>query len=425
MKPLTYFKFLLAASIFLCQNTEAQILKKIKDRAAQTAENKVLNKTEEVTDKTIDDAGKGKKKNKNKTEKNNEEPLDENNNSNEPVQSEGKQGILLSFANYDFVPGDKIIYYYDMAGEKDAEIPGRMMINDGNVEIQGHSSQKVLFVPKASNLSMIPHMKSNNYLPEQFTLEFDVLTNGDNHESIELYFRKPELANASWSGNCNYYIRLSGITSPQPSVDFTINLADGGTAGGHRNFVDEAINDKKDNWRKVALYVNKTIGKLYVDQHRVAVVNRIEPGAGMVTFEFNNDYNPILIKNIRIAAGGADAYNKVVTEGKFIAYGIQFDVNKATIKPESMGTLNEISKMMKENADLKFEIGGHTDSDGSADLNNKLSQERADAVKKQLVSMGIDSGRFSTKGYGSSKPVTDNNNPENKARNRRVEFVKK
>ena len=79
---------------------------------------------------------------------------------------------------------------------------------------------------------------------------------------------------------------------------------------------------------------------------------------------------------------------------------------------------------MKEKTELKFEIGGHTDSDGTAARNNALSQERADAVKRQMMRMGIDEGRLTAKGYGSSKPLVDNNAAENKAKNRRVEFVK-
>ena len=65
-----------------------------------------------------------------------------------------------------------------------------------------------------------------------------------------------------------------------------------------------------------------------------------------------------------------------------------------------MGTINEFVKMMKANTELKFEVGGHTDADGTAQRNDKLSQERADAVKAQMVSMGIDAGRLSTRGFG-------------------------
>jgi outer membrane protein OmpA-like peptidoglycan-associated protein len=89
-----------------------------------------------------------------------------------------------------------------------------------------------------------------------------------------------------------------------------------------------------------------------------------------------------------------------------------------------MGALNEIAKLMKAHNDLKFEIDGHTDSDGNADLNMKLSKERADAVKSKLVKMGIDDARLSTKGFGATKPIDKNDTPEGKANNRRVEFIK-
>ena len=89
-----------------------------------------------------------------------------------------------------------------------------------------------------------------------------------------------------------------------------------------------------------------------------------------------------------------------------------------------MGALNEIAKLMKEHADLKFEIDGHTDSDGNADANLKLSQQRADAVKVKLVEMGISESRLTTKGFGATKPIDKNDSAEGKANNRRVEFVK-
>jgi len=79
---------------------------------------------------------------------------------------------------------------------------------------------------------------------------------------------------------------------------------------------------------------------------------------------------------------------------------------------------------MKEHSDLKFEIDGHTDSDGKGDANLKLSQERADAVKAKLTEMGIDDARLTTKGFGATKPIDKNDTAEGKANNRRVEFVK-
>ena len=133
----------------------------------------------------------------------------------------------------------------------------------------------------------------------------------------------------------------------------------------------------------------------------------------------------LFIRNVRIAEGGADPYKQLMTDGKLITHGITFDVAKATIKPESYGTLNTIVSIMKDNAAVKFEIGGHSDSDGDDASNLKLSQSRADAVRDKLISMGIDATRLTAKGYGESKPLVPNSSPENKANNRRVEFVKK
>jgi outer membrane protein OmpA-like peptidoglycan-associated protein len=89
-----------------------------------------------------------------------------------------------------------------------------------------------------------------------------------------------------------------------------------------------------------------------------------------------------------------------------------------------MGTINEIVKMMKEHSDLKFSIEGHTDSDGEESFNQNLSEERAAAVKSILVQLGIDASRLESKGWGESKPVSENSNSEGKANNRRVEFIK-
>jgi outer membrane protein OmpA-like peptidoglycan-associated protein len=79
---------------------------------------------------------------------------------------------------------------------------------------------------------------------------------------------------------------------------------------------------------------------------------------------------------------------------------------------------------MKDNPDLKFEIDGHTDNSGVSAHNLTLSQQRGDAVKAQLINMGIEASRLTTKGFGDSKPISDNNTLEGKANNRRVEFVK-
>lgn len=89
-----------------------------------------------------------------------------------------------------------------------------------------------------------------------------------------------------------------------------------------------------------------------------------------------------------------------------------------------MGTINEITKLLKDNPQLKLEVGGHTDSTGDSAKNMTLSQARAESVKRILVSQGIDASRLAAKGYGDTKSIASNDKPSGKAQNRRVEFVK-
>lgn len=102
---------------------------------------------------------------------------------------------------------------------------------------------------------------------------------------------------------------------------------------------------------------------------------------------------------------------------------IFFDVDKADLKPESKAELAKLANFLTQNATLKIEIGGHTDSDGTKKTNQILSAKRAEAVQQYLINTGnIDEDRLSFKGYGDSKPKVPNTSPENKAKNRRTEF---
>lgn len=132
------------------------------------------------------------------------------------------------------------------------------------------------------------------------------------------------------------------------------------------------------------------------------------------------------MRNVRIAGGLSDPYKTLTSQvnAKFIARGITFDVNKAVLKPESMGEINRIVRLMKDNAALKFEIGGHTDAQGDDAFNLKLSQQRAEAVKIKLKEAGVEDSRLITRGYGETRPIGSNETPEGRANNRRVEFAK-
>jgi outer membrane protein OmpA-like peptidoglycan-associated protein len=120
------------------------------------------------------------------------------------------------------------------------------------------------------------------------------------------------------------------------------------------------------------------------------------------------------------ALGRVQVTDKNIT----ISEQIQFDQNKATIKNESLGLIDEIAKVIKENDKIKkISVEGHTSAEGDAGANMKLSQERAAAVAKALTERGIDKGRLTSKGFGVTKPIGDNATPVGRVANRRVEFT--
>ena len=111
--------------------------------------------------------------------------------------------------------------------------------------------------------------------------------------------------------------------------------------------------------------------------------------------------------------------------GRVRLYGINFDYDSDIIRNESKPTLDKIVAMLKSEQAMQLIIEGHTDSDGSTDHNQSLSQLRAESVKSYLVSAGISSSRLFTEGYGESTPVAPNTTATGKAQNRRVELVVK
>jgi outer membrane protein OmpA-like peptidoglycan-associated protein len=109
----------------------------------------------------------------------------------------------------------------------------------------------------------------------------------------------------------------------------------------------------------------------------------------------------------------------------FIALYINFDTGKSDIKPESQAVVEQIAKLLSDNPNLSISIEGHTDSVGTPAANKTLSEQRARAVMSAVVKTGIPAGRLSAVGWGQEKPLADNRTEEGRAKNRRVEIVKK
>jgi len=119
----------------------------------------------------------------------------------------------------------------------------------------------------------------------------------------------------------------------------------------------------------------------------------------------------------------AEIKKQLDATGKAVLY-INFDTDKATLKPDGKQFVDEIKKLLQNDAGLKISIEGHTDNTGTAARNKQLSEQRAQTVMKELTAGGIQAARLTAKGFGSDKPLAANDSESNKAKNRRVELIK-
>jgi outer membrane protein OmpA-like peptidoglycan-associated protein len=114
---------------------------------------------------------------------------------------------------------------------------------------------------------------------------------------------------------------------------------------------------------------------------------------------------------------------QIETPKHYYLDNVFFDTGLSTLKPSSYKALNSLYEVMKLKPALVIEIGGHTDNTGTKDINKKLSQDRANAVRNYLIKKGIAANRITAVGYGDSEPVSDNATEEGKAKNRRTEVT--
>ena len=287
----------------------------------------------------------------------------------------------------------------------------------GNIEIINFGGENVVLFKKTNSNgpdAILPYLKNRaqDYLPDEFTFEMDVYFHKDLKLNSEYYI---------WLYDAKNQIK---IMSPSKPIRVEYNRV-------HYNFIGDFYpNQNKlkptDGWRHIAISFNRRAMKGYLDDTRLLNIPNCEfnPTGIMISAHNTSGTGRPLVKNIRIAKGAVPLYDKFLVDGKFVTTGIKFDVNKATIKPESMGTINYVVKMMTDHPELKFSVEGHTDSDGETVSNQKLSEARSKAVADTMIKLGISADRLASKGLGESKPMTANDTPEGKAQNRRVEFVK-
>ncbi len=418
--------FFLFSLCTIIQVANGQILKKVTDRAKNRLDNNANNKVNNTVDKTVDDA-----MNPNKSKDNNSRDPNSNAGANKNNESNTGPATLKTYSKYDFVPGEKIIVFEDFAQDAVGDFPDKWNTNAAGEVMTIEGKQGHWFAIGKTGVYMPDFIDS---LPEDFTLEFDMLVDKPVH-SWGIDVNLTQLPDRNRPADWSYAKNNFSLNILPGSPDFNNN----GTSSYRKkkNGVEESSNSTKltqfiDISRPVhvAFWRQKERLRVYLNDEKTwDVPKAILPEAKLNSLVFNiptsNDQWHYLITNLRLAVGAPDTRKKILEQNKWVTHGILFDVNSATIKPESYGTLKEMADVLKEYSDLKVKIVGHTDADGKDDANLDLSKRRAASVKAALAKeFGIDESRMETDGKGESEPIDKNDTPAGKANNRRVEFIK-
>jgi len=315
------------------------------------------------------------------------------------------------WVNYDFVPGNRVIFFTDYADDQVGNFPKKLTFKLGNMEVAELDGQRFL----RSTTQSVFAIPLPEVLPEKFTIEIDVI----NRKALD-----------------GAAFQLQGTLVPfRDGKSSTIAWGSGGAGltgggGGETPYgYDEATRTRyRGKPAQLRILGDGEYIKVYVDEKRfVNIPNaKFARTNGLnISLDARGDENPLYIGRIRIAESGKSIYDEIVAKGSVATQGILFDSGSDKIKPESAPTLREIGAMLVAHPELKLSVEGHTDDVGSAAANLKLSEARATAVTAALVKdHGIDAARLQAKGMGSTKPVVPNTTAEGRQTNRRVVLVK-
>lgn len=434
----------LIALMAMGTNAHAQLLKKLgksaENAAKRTVERRVERETEKKTDAALDsilEPGSNEKKEK-------DSPLSNGGDSGisgngqeaggktaHPGSASGTNGpqAMTVYSKFDFVPGDKILFFDDFSEDYIGDFPSKWDTN-GSGEVVATDGTSEKWFELKSGSTYFPELSE---LPEDYTIELDLLTMGLDQKTSSVAVLDINLE----ENNAYDYYRAgkNGVNIRLPLAQYTdVNIRVWNKINNEsiiNNDVDSDIRQAVLNRPHISIAVNGQRLRFWVNETKFIDIPKLVPAGKVLNYirfspdGLENGKDRIFIKNLKVAAGGIDLRKKLLSEGKVSTNAILFDSGSANIKPQSMGIIRQIAQVLQQETSMNLKIVGHTDSDGADDSNLKLSKARADAVKTTLSSIyDIDAKRLSTEGKGESEPLVDNASPQEKALNRRVEFIK-
>jgi len=313
------------------------------------------------------------------------------------------------YTRYDFIPGDKVIFYDDMAGEEVGEFPLRWNLVRGVYEVVKFDGD--FWIMPTDNGKIVPKMPKGPF-PEKYTVE------------LQFFCPGPKIG-----GNYFYFYWMD--CNDKAIAEFDVwSLQETSLSINGKTLADKRLPQKmRRGVHTMRIMATDRSIKCYVDEIRVANVPKVEnfkPCYFMLRHRpYSDPDRPTLFKGFRFAEGGKSMREQLNESGKIVTHGILFDVDSHKIKGESYKTLKEIGELLTEDPNLRISIEGFTDSDGADDYNQTLSQKRAESVRSYLINeFNISPDRLEAKGWGEQKPIDSNSTAEGKANNRRVELVK-
>ena len=373
---------------------------------------KLKDKVKEKAEKKVEETVKGKDETASDTSAANKKSTEEPASDTAKAQSTGPGASedMSLYTKYDFVPGDKVIFYDDFSGEEIGEFPSRWRLDQGVFEVAKQGGKNYIL---CTDKGIIRPKIITGPLPLKYTIEMEFYTKGGESRGHWFHIKwyddqGQEIGSFNIQDKFRTNLRL--LEKDLASKDLSAPLSGG--------------------IHTMRVMATQSTMKCYIDKERVANVPAVDGfkpvdiGVYMDPW-LDEPNNPMLIGTFRYAEGGKTLREQLDESGRIVTHGILFDSGSDKIKGESYQTLKEIGQLLTDDPKLRVSIEGHTDSDGTDDYNLTLSQKRAASVRDYLIAnYKIAPERLESKGWGESKPIDKNNTPEGKANNRRVELVK-
>ena len=315
-----------------------------------------------------------------------------------------------AWANFDFVPGSRILVADDFSMTPVGDFPASLEFVQGSLQVIEWQGQRLL---ESTGLSRF-RVPLGAPLPERFSIEFDIYKGS-------AAFDETGVLTEPWSASMGAY----------PRSYLHLGTAGQGVSVGFRGREVPAAGVIDDRYAldvvTIRVRVDGTRARMYQNEVRVANLPNAEfPRGDVLEFRLRgSDDAPSYLANLRIAGDDAPLEHQLLDSGRVALPGVLFETGQSQLRPESTGTLDVVAGLLRGDPALRLRVEGHTDAVGDAQANLRLSEARARAVLQDLVTRhGIEANRLETVGLGASSPVDSNETVEGRQRNRRVEIVR-